>query len=244
MRALRILLIFVVIVGGLFVAADRVAVHLAEGRAAEELRSAENLSTTPEVSIRGFPFLTQVAGKELDDVAVRIEDYEATTGDGTGLRIARVAADMKGVRFTSDFGSVTAATATGTATIAYDELMKFVASEPTEIVPGVTARVAGISDGGDGKIKLEVAATVLGTELAEPVPVLSSVRVEDGKLQVEAGTLPAFGPVELSESRFRKITDFQESIDRLPGGVSLESVRAVADGVELTVAGSDVVLAG
>lgn len=60
MRALRILLIVVVVLGGLFVLADRLAVHFAEGEAADKLRTSENLASTPDVSIKGFPFLTQV----------------------------------------------------------------------------------------------------------------------------------------------------------------------------------------
>lgn len=62
MRGLRILLIVVVILGVLFVIVDRVAVHFAEGEAADKLKANEQLATTPDVDIKGFPFLTQVAG--------------------------------------------------------------------------------------------------------------------------------------------------------------------------------------
>ena len=51
MRALRILLIVVVILGVLFVVVDRVAVHFAEGQVADKLKSTENLNSTPDVSI-------------------------------------------------------------------------------------------------------------------------------------------------------------------------------------------------
>ena len=80
MRALRILLIIAVILGGLFVAADRLAVHFAEGEVADRLKTQEGLTTTPSVDIKGFPFLTQVAGGELDDVEVGMKDYDADTG--------------------------------------------------------------------------------------------------------------------------------------------------------------------
>ncbi|MFB7075807.1 DUF2993 domain-containing protein, partial [Streptomyces sp. NPDC056290] len=53
MRALRILLIVLVIVGGIFVIVDRVAVNLAEGEAADRLKANENLASTPDVSIKG-----------------------------------------------------------------------------------------------------------------------------------------------------------------------------------------------
>lgn len=68
MRALRVLLVVLVIFGGLFVAADRVAVNLVEDKAADKIRSSQGLDKTPEVSIKGFPFLTQVAGRSLDEV--------------------------------------------------------------------------------------------------------------------------------------------------------------------------------
>jgi hypothetical protein len=245
MRALRILLIVVVVLGVLFVVVDRVAVHFAEGQVADKLKSTENLSSTPDVSIEGFPFLTQVAGGELDDVKVGIKDYEAATGKASQqIRIDDLKADMKGVQFSGDYSSATASTATGTATIAYDELLKTAKSEPTQVAPGVTAQVVGLSDGGNGKIKVAVQGTVFGAKLPEPVYVLSSVTVQDNKVRVHADTLPKFGGVQLAEGRIRTITDFQQAIDQLPGGIELDSVRAAGDGVRITVKGSNVRLAG
>ncbi|MET8942487.1 DUF2993 domain-containing protein [Streptomyces sp. NPDC004542] len=245
MRALRALLIVVVILGGLFVIVDRVAVHFAEGEAADRLKATESLADTPDVSIKGFPFLTQLAGGSLDDVEVGIKDYEAATGNGAEkIRIDDLKADMKGVDFSGDYSSATASTATGTATVSYAELLKTAKSEPTQIAPGVTARVVGLSDGGNGKIKVAVEATVLGSKLPKPVHVLSSVTVEGDKVKVHADALPVIGGADLAENRVRAITDFQQAIDQLPGGIELDSVRAARDGVEITVQGSNVRLAG
>jgi hypothetical protein len=245
MRALRILLILVVILGGLFVIADRVAVHFAQNEAADKLKTTENLATTPDVSIKGFPFLTQVLSGELDDVEVGIKNYEAATGNGSEkIRIDDLNADMKGVRFSGDYSSATATSATGSALITYDELLKTAKADVTQVAPGVTARVIGLSDGGNGKIKVAVEATVLGTKLPQPVYVLSSVTAQGDTVRVHADALPKFGGVELAESRIRAITDFEQRIDRLPGGIKLDKVEAVKNGVEITVKGSDVKLAG
>ncbi|MFE2279439.1 DUF2993 domain-containing protein [Streptomyces sp. NPDC059454] len=246
MRALRILLIVTVILGGIFVIIDRVAVSFAEGEAADRLKATENLADTPDVSINGFPFLTQLAGGSLDEVEVGIQDYEAGTGDGARtIRIADLRADMNGVDFSGDFSSAVADSATGTATIAYDELLKNATSEPGRVAPGVTARVVGLSDGGNGKIKVTVEATVLGTELPEPVSVLSSVTVVDGDtVRVKADAVPEIGGAEIVESGVRRITDFEQRIDGLPGGIRLDKVEAAENGVEITVKGSDVRLAG
>ncbi|MEV6960944.1 DUF2993 domain-containing protein [Streptomyces sp. NPDC051207] len=245
MRALRILLIVVVILGGLFVIVDRVAVTLAEGEVADRLRTTENLAHTPDVSINGFPFLTQLAGGELDEVEVGIDDYEAAAGSGgEKIRIADLTARMRGVEFSGDYSSATAATATGTATIAYDELLKTAKPEPAQVAPGVTAKVVGLSDGGNGKIRVAVEATLFGTKLPEPVHVLSTVKVEGDSVRVDADALPRIGSVELPESRVRAITDFEQRIDELPGGIELDKVQAAKNGVEISVKGSDVRLAG
>ncbi|MET7293400.1 DUF2993 domain-containing protein [Streptomyces griseoloalbus] len=246
MRALRILLIVVVILGGIFVIVDRVAVNFAEGEAADRLKATENLTATPDVSIKGFPFLTQVAGGSLDEVQVGIQDYEATTGDGAEkIRIGDLRADMTGVDFSSDFSSAVADNATGTATVAYDELLKTAKSEPTQVAPGVTATVIGLSDGGNGKIAVAVEVETALGKLPEPVSVLSSVTVVDGDtVRVQADALPEFGGVELAESRVRRITDFQQKIDGLPGGIRLDKVEAAKNGVDITVTGSDVRLVG
>ncbi|MEU6476330.1 DUF2993 domain-containing protein [Streptomyces sp. NPDC047017] len=241
MRALRVLLIVAVVLGVLFVVADRVAVRYAQGRAADELRSTENLASTPDVTIKGFPFLTQLAGDKLDDVEVGIRGYEADTGDGgQKIRIDDLEADLKGVRFSGDYSSATAATATGTATVSYAELLKAAKARPTQVLPGVTTQVVGLSDGGNGKIKVAVKVSVLPT----PISVLSSVAVDGDKVRVKADGLPTLAGLALAENRMRSITDFQQAIDRLPGGIRLDSVRAAKNGVEIKVKGSDVRLEG
>ncbi|MFG2125802.1 DUF2993 domain-containing protein [Streptomyces sp. NPDC048710] len=231
MRALRIILILVVILGGLFVIADRVAVHFAEGEAADKLRTTENLASTPDVNIKGFPFLTQVAGGSLDDVEVGIKDYQAATGtNGRTIRIDDLEADMKSVDFSGDYSSATAAEASGTATIAYDQLLSAVKDDPVVLPLGATGKVTGLSYGGNGKVRATV--VVAGV----PLPVLGTVTVKGDTVKVHADGLPKFGNQALDVSEVK--------IDQLPGGIKLDKVQAAKDGVEISVKGSNVRLAG
>ncbi|MFE1752093.1 LmeA family phospholipid-binding protein [Streptomyces anandii] len=231
MRALRVLLIVVVILGVLFVVVDRVAVHFAEGQAADKLRTTENLAGTPDVSIKGFPFLTQVASGELDDVEVGIKDYEASTGKGAQrIRIDDLKADMKGVAFSGDYSSATASDATGTATIAYDELLKAVKDDPVDLPLGVTGKVTALAYGGNGKIRATV--EVAGIRL----PVLGTATVQGDTVKVHADGIPKFANRALDVSEVK--------IGELPGGIRLDTVRAAQDGVEIGVKGSHVRLAG
>ncbi|MEU9452282.1 DUF2993 domain-containing protein [Streptomyces sp. NPDC048277] len=245
MRALRTLLIVVVVLGVLFVVVDRVAVHFAESEAAGKLKTTEGLASTPDVSINGFPFLTQVAGGTLDDVEVGIKDYDASTGTaGKTIRIDDLHADMKDVTFTGDYSSATARSATGTALISYAELLKNARTEPVDIGLGFTGQVVGLGDGGNGKIKVTLDITVPGVSAHQKVPVLSTVTVKDNTVQVHADNLPKLAGVSVIENRFRQASDFQQAIDQLPGGVQLDKVQAVQDGVEIAVKGSNVKLAG
>ncbi|MFI0963823.1 DUF2993 domain-containing protein [Streptomyces sp. NPDC021080] len=247
MRALRISLILLVVLGGLFVLADRVAVGFAEDEAAGRIKSTEGLAATPDVSIGGFPFLTQVVAGELDDVKIGIKNYEAPTG-GTGssagtIRIDDLDAEMHGVAFSGDYSSATAGSATGTASISYAELLKAAKSGPQQIGFGFTARVIGLSDGGHGKIKVAVSVTPPGAKSSQTISVLSSVTVSGDTVKVHADSLPSLA-VKLAEGRIRSITDFQQKIEQLPGGVKLDKVEAAPDGVEISVKGSDVRLVG
>jgi hypothetical protein len=241
MRALRTLLIVVVILGGLFVGADRLAVHYAEGEVAERLRSTENLASTPEVSINGFPFLTQLIGGELDDTEIGIEGYQAVASGGERVRIDEIRAHFRGVTFSGDYSRATAASADGTALIAYDELLRAAKSRPTRLLPGATAKVVGLSDGGNGKVEVDVEVTALGRSTTYAV--LSTVTVKGDTVRVHADNLPRL-VIEVAEGRVRSITDFEQRVDGLPGGVELDAVRATPRGVEIAVRGSNVTLAG
>lgn len=242
MRFLRILVIVAVILGGLFVVADRVAVGFAEDEAADRLRTGEGLADTPDVSIKGFPFLTQVVGGEFDEVEIGIKDFEAG-GQGEKIRIEELSARMSGVAFSDNYSSASASRAQGSARISYDELLKTAKVEPVELAPGVTAKVIGLSDGGNGKITVSVEATVFGRTLPKPVEVLSTARVEKGTVKVHADALPKLG-VPLAEAKVRSITDFQQKIDGLPAGIEVDKVEPTADGMNITVAGTDVKLVG
>ncbi|MFG2501600.1 DUF2993 domain-containing protein [Streptomyces sp. NPDC048441] len=248
-RAVRTLLIVVVILGGLFVGADRLAVGFAEDEAAKKLRTSEGLGETPDVSIKGFPFLTQVVGGTLDDVEIGIKDYDATSGSDK-IRIADLNAQMKGVDFSGDYSSATAAEATGTARISYDELLKEAQGGPAVELPlGATGKVVGLSDGGDGKIKVEVEVSKGGTKLPKPVNVLSSARVEGDTIKVHADEIPkslqVMGiSIPLPEGLVRDVTDFEEKVSGLPGGIKIDTVKAAQDGVDIAVKGTNVELAG
>lgn len=77
--------------------ADRWAVLYAEHRAADALRDRLQLAAAPEVEIDGFPFLTQLGDKRLDEVRLTVPDVAADR-----VSLARVSATARDVTLSAD----------------------------------------------------------------------------------------------------------------------------------------------
>ncbi|MFJ3586114.1 DUF2993 domain-containing protein [Streptomyces sp. NPDC090127] len=229
MRALRILLIVAVVLGGIFVGVDRLAVSYAETEAADRIRLGAARAGSTEVDIKGFPFLTQVMSKRLDEVDVRVTGVEATAGDRK-IRISEMTAALRDVTVNDAFTSARARSASGTALVSYADLM------------AAADRDVQIAYGGEGKVKVTGGVEILGRTVTRSV--LSSVTLVDGDtIRVRADAVPGEG-IPGVESLIRKRTDFDREIGGLPAGLKLDKVEARPDGVAIGVTGTDVTLAG
>ncbi|MET9436247.1 DUF2993 domain-containing protein [Streptomyces sp. NPDC006551] len=229
MRALRVLLIVAVVLGGLFVGLDRLAVAYAESEAADRVRLGAARTGSTEVDIKGFPFLTQIMDKRLDEVDVKLTGVEATAGNRK-IRISEMSAALHDVTLTGDYTSARAGTATGTALISYADLA------------AASDREVTVAYGGNGKVKVTGGVEVLGREVTRSV--LSTVTLVDGDtIRVRADEVPGEG-IPGIEQLVRQRTDFDREIGGLPTGMKLEKVEAREDGVAIGVTGKDVALAG
>lgn len=235
MRAVRFLLIVIVVLGGLFVAADRIAVSVAESKAAERTRQSQGLSAKPEVSIKGFPFLTQVAAGRLDEVRVTARGLQADDGKDK-IRIDRLTADLHGVRLSDGYRRAVADTAGGTVLITYADLS---AAAPH----GVSVAYGGPAQDGTARVKVTgaVALPVIGTVRRS---VISEVRVRGGDtVTLHARSVPGAEAFPGLEKLIRQKIDFTGTVAGLPRGIALDSVTATPDGITVAVTGTDVVLA-
>ncbi len=86
---MRRLIVSLVVLVGLLVAVDRVGLVLAERDVAQRIQSDQHLSATPDVTIHGFPFLTQLFGGTYDDVDVTVHGLHAGV-----IQVARVTAHL------------------------------------------------------------------------------------------------------------------------------------------------------
>ncbi|MGW7577953.1 LmeA family phospholipid-binding protein [Streptomyces sp. NPDC054765] len=233
MRALRVLLIFIVIFGGLFVAADRVAVNLAENMAADKIRSSQGLDRTPEVSIKGFPFLTQVAGRSLQEVDADLGGIEARA-EGHSLRIDQLSAQFHDVGLSSDYTSIqSAATATGNARINYADL--------TKAAGGGVKITYGGQKNGRSQVRISPDLPVLSS-----LDVTGSLTIVGGNtVRLRADGLPGMcKALPGCEAKVRAQTDHDWKLDQLPGNLKLEKVATMPDGISISAVGKDVRLPG
>ncbi|MEU1277068.1 DUF2993 domain-containing protein [Streptomyces sp. NPDC005805] len=106
------------VAGAVFlVAADRLAVVYAEDRAAEKIQDTLSLRAEPDVDIKGFPFLTQVARERIDRAEVRLPDVDAGK-----VSLAEVQATVRGV---STVGELTAPKGVDLQDVRGDVLVSF-----------------------------------------------------------------------------------------------------------------------
>ncbi|WP_330175042.1 DUF2993 domain-containing protein [Streptomyces sp. NBC_01498] len=248
MRALKILLVLVVLFGGLFVAADRAAVHFAETEAASKIKSSQGLSSEPSVSVKGFPFLTQVLGGSLDEIEISMGGITATA-EGREVEVTEVRAELRDVTVNSTFSSAVAGSAEGSALISYADLSK---SAPK----GATVGYAGPERAAKGQVKvsgplgdlvegagIDVPDAFKGL-LSDDFTTYSTVSMENGDtVRLRADELPDL-PVPGFQGRLKDVVDYDLKIDGMPSTVELDKITMVENGLRFSGTGKDVSLTG
>jgi hypothetical protein len=233
MRAWRKLAITLVILVGLFVAADRIAVAVAEDQAAQQIQTQNGLNTKPAVGIDGFPFLTQLAAQKLDSVQLSAKGLQAGEGDKR-FTLQTFSAHLSGVRVNSGFSSATADSASGTGVISYADLTRLIGNQ------GVT-----LSYGGNGRIRISVVFGQVDASASAKLAVSGgdTVTVQD----VTVGTLGSgldVGSIPGLDSTLSSLLATSQKLAGFPVGLSLQAVEPRPDGVVFTLVGHNLHLAG
>ncbi|SNQ49553.1 conserved hypothetical protein [Frankia canadensis] len=159
-RRRRVLAIVLVVLVVLFVVGDRIGVAVAKDQMrkqvvasiGENLKPGDPVPTVTDVSIGGFPFLTQVLFGKYKDIGVGIEGI-ATPGP----KISSVKAHLKGLHvpfgdaISDNVGEVPVDSVKATVGITYADLNAYLARQPgkmtvTPVDGGKRVEVSGIAD--------------------------------------------------------------------------------------------------
>ena len=227
---MKALLVVVLLVLGLLVLADRVAMGYAEDEVARQVAEQGGLAGTPEVDIAGFPFLTQAVRGRYDEVAVSLTAAQLGQPEGTRADVVLrgVEVPLSGV-LSGSVQEVPVERVDGTATLSYALLSAQLGAD-TELVRD-----------GDG-LRITRTVEVLGQQLR--LTATGQVALDGNDLVVDVDEASGAGVdvPDLLLDRAQDLLDLRYPVPALPFGLQLVDVRPAADGVVLRLEASDTVL--
>lgn len=203
LRPIRLVIALAVILG-LLVVADRVAVNVAQRQVADRIEVDQGLSTRPDVTIGGFPFLTQAIGGKYDDVTLKVHDISRG-----GVTVTSIVVHLSGVHvplsdvLKGHVSRVPIDRARATVTIGYADIDTYLAG-----FNHVTIAYAG-----DGNVRVTGSVTIAGHTVSASG--VGKVELAGQSLQVQANNGPAV----------------TIPLGRLPFGIRLEAAIATNQGI-------------
>ncbi|WP_406200429.1 DUF2993 domain-containing protein [Kitasatospora sp. NBC_01560] len=226
------------VLGGLLLGADRIAVGVAEDEAADQMVKSGRMSQRPDVTIEGFPFLTQVLSMKLDDVRITADGL--TVGDGTHqVALHSFKARLAGVAVSDSMTSATVDSGTGTGLISYADLAQLL-PPASQMVPAAAKLPVGsgtrlsLSYGGPGKIKAALGQVPIGEGTVHSQG--NTVTADGFKLNGMAAMLAGLTNQQVEPVSF--------TLSALPAGLKLASVSPQEEGLQLTFDGNHVKVIG
>lgn len=245
----RWLLVLLLVLLLLALVADRVSAYIAARTVASQAKSqlekeGVTLAGDPEVSIDGFPFLTQVAAGHYDKIDIKV------TGPTThGVRLDELDVVATGIdadtgSLLSGGGTISADKVTGTATIAWKTFTQMVDLSGLQRY-GIDPDAVQITSTSAGNLRitapLQYQGQTYGVQASGKVSVDRDVlHVAVSGVQASDGTLPA--PVQDQLSGIAQQLNISVRVPPLPYHLSLDDVRTTDRGISITASAHGVVI--
>jgi hypothetical protein len=217
-RGRNIFIIVVLVIVGLLVAADRIAVVYAQNAIATKIQQQAQLSAKPSVTIEGFPFLTQVAARDLRQV-----DISASNVREDNVTISQINATATGVHVNSSFNHVTIDQVNGNALIAFSSIAD------TLPAPLSTATITADPSAGPNGVNVNLGdgiATVTG-QVTLTSPTRANLHIEN------VGGLAGLLGGAITQQ------DYPINIPALPAGLTVDKIAVTSQGVVLYASAHD-----
>jgi hypothetical protein len=210
----RRLVVALVVVVGLLVAADRIAVVAAQDVVAKRIQREQGLLVRPDVTIGGFPFLTQAIAGTYDDVSVVLRDVRRGP-----VPVARITAHLRGVHVPlgdvvrQHLGQVPVDRASAAVLVTYAALDTW-----------LTPRHLSVEPGPHGEVRVSGSVTVAGQTVRAAA---------DGRLTVTRDA------VVVTTGRGLDVTI---PLPGLPFRIELLRARGTSDGIVVEASAAGLVL--
>jgi hypothetical protein len=227
-RARKYLIILAIIIA-LLVVLDFAARVAAQNIMATKIQQ-QGLSQKPDVTIGGFPFLTQVASKDFQKVTIT-----ATNLAEGPVTITKVDATATGIRLNSySSASGTITSLTGTALISFASLGNTLAQKFGPLGSLLNGAGLNLTAAGPDEVKASLNLLVTSGSATWRVTRLSGNRLH----------ISLVGSSGLPSSLLGSIQNLTVQIPKLPLGLTIDSVSVTPSGVVGRVSGHDVPFGG
>ncbi len=214
-RKVLILIIVLLVIAGLLFGLDRVAAAYTANRIATALQN-DGFPVRPNVSVEGFPFLTQLISRRLQGVEVTAARFPV------GPVTASIDVHAQNIALDSGYQSGTIAQVTGTGLIPFASLAR---------LPALAA-VPGLQISSDGPHMVKLSANLQVFAASAIARVKQTARNEIALRIVSSSGVPA--------ALLAPIRDLILQIPALPLGLTVNSVRVSPRGVVIGVTGQNV----
>jgi LmeA-like phospholipid-binding len=212
---------FLVVILVLLVAAEFGGKALAQNALASKIESSSGISTKPSVTIEGFPFLAEVATRNIKAIDINASNFTVHQ-----VVISSLTAKATGVHVNSSFNGATINQINGTVVISFATVSNLVP------VPGLT--VGPDPAAGPDAIALN---SSLGGATGKIVHTAGSnqVTVDVGSLTGLAGIASLIGGTAIAPS-------YTFVIPKLPAGLVVNSINVTSQGIVATASASNTTL--
>lgn len=225
-----------VVVVGLAALADRGLAAAAGSATGEAVQRSEGMSDEPDVTFRGFPFVTQAIRGEFTEVDVDARDVRVDD-----LVFSRVEADLRGVEVSlqdalaGEVEAVPVESGTAVVTLDFADLNSYLDRRPG------APRVSPAADGGL-VVRGRVGVARLGTVDVEAT---ATARVTERGIVVTATNVRAVAgaalPAPVATASAARLS-FTIPTDRLPFGITVVGVEVQQSGLVLAAQARGVVI--
>jgi len=211
-----IILIVLVILAGV---GDRVACAYAQNDMASQVQS-NGFPVKPHVTIDGFPFLTQLAAKDFNEVVISASNVTAGP-----LTISTINATLHGMHLIDGFNGARIDTIDGTALITFADLAK-----AGGIPSGITLSAGSSSN------TITATVSILGFD--------TSVTAKLTRLSADKFNVAVTSAGDIPTSALGNLASFDVTVPTslLPAGVSIQDVAITQQGVQITITGKNTTL--
>lgn len=225
MRKLVVFLILLAVVLGIL---DRVAVTGVEREIARQIEARYDLDATPEVEVRGIPFLTQAISGRYQEIAITIGPLRYD-----GVRVAGIDARLLGVN--AQLNDLLASQ----AKIVVDEVVGTV----TIAKETIDARAPdGLKVEGTGDETLRVTGEIPVRNVSVPVTATMRFEVVRGGIRIRPDEVKLGGNVSVPNAE--RLISWTVPVRNLPLNLKITKVRSTPEGLAVEARAQDVPLKG